>query len=398
MVSVGLLIRKFIGNHKSTADPHVRNEYGAFSGAVGIFVNLILSFSKIIAGTIFNSISVTADGINNMSDAGSSLVTLIGFKMSGKPADKDHPFGHARIEYITGLILGIVILLVGIELIRSSVIKIINPQPTTYPSIMLIILTVSIAVKIWLSRFYARIAEIISSSTIKAASADSANDVLATSAVLIGAFISKFTGYEIDGYMGIAVALFILYSGTHILKSILDPMLGQMPDQNLINKIESKILSYDGIINIHDLVIHNYGPNVYFATVHAEVDAYESLIKSHEIIDCVERDCARDLNINLVIHTDPIITDDEELDRLKIRTEEIVRSIDHRFSIHDFRIVKVETQTKLIFDVVVPSEINAGATNLIDEIEKAIKAENPKYHPVITIDRNYVLTYLDKIN
>ncbi len=392
------LTRKFIRDHKNIEDPKVRRNYGSFSGAVGIFVNLILSLSKIVAGAIFHSISVTADGINNMSDAGSSLVTLIGFKMSAKPADKDHPFGHARIEYIAGLILAIIILLVGIELIRSSVIKIMNPRPTNYSSIVFIILIISIIVKLWLSQFYAKIAEIISSSTIKAASVDSRNDVLATSTVLIGALISRFAGYEIDGYMGIAVALFIIYSGTHILKSILDPMLGQMPDRDLVDKIERKILSYDGIISIHDLVIHNYGPNIYFATVDAELDADKNFINAHEIIDLIERDFARDLNINLVIHADPVVTDDEELDSLRTKTEEIVRSIDQRCSIHDFRVLRIETQTNLIFDVVVPSEIDSDAAELVDRIEKAIKAEDPKYYPLITIDENYVVTYVNKIH
>jgi cation diffusion facilitator family transporter len=211
------LIRRFIYDSQNHEDPSVRKNYGIFSGIIGLIVNIVLSLSKIIAGTVFNSISVTADGINNLSDAGSSIVTLIGFKMSGKPADRDHPFGHARIEYLTGLILGIAILFVGAELIRSSFNKIIDPRPTKYSTIMFLILAFSIAVKFWLCRFYARIAEIISSPTIKAASADSANDVLATSAVLIGALISKFAGVEIDGYMGIGVALFVLWSGVQIL-------------------------------------------------------------------------------------------------------------------------------------------------------------------------------------
>lgn len=389
------LIRKFITNNQDPEDPSVRKDYGIFSSIVGLAVNIILSLSKIIAGTVFNSISVTADGINNLSDAGSSVITLIGFKVSGKPADRDHPFGHARIEYLTGFVLGIVILFVGIELIRSSAEKIIDPRPATYSTIMFVILCVSIAVKFWLSRFYARIAEMISSSTIKAASVDSANDVLATSAVLVGALISKFAGYEIDGWMGLGVAFFVLYSGFQILKSILGPLLGEMPDPELIERIEKKILSYDGILNIHDLVIHNYGPKVYFATVHAEVDANESFIKSHDMIDCIERDCARDLNINLVIHMDPIITDDEDINRLKKTTEEIVMLIDLRFSLHDFRIVKGETHTNLIFDVVVPAEFDVSATKLIRTIETAIKEEDPNYYPVITIDKNYVSTCIN---
>ena len=392
------LIKKFIADSQNVSDPTVRKNYGTFSSIVGLMVNIVLSLSKIIAGTVFNSISVTADGINNMSDAGSSIVTLIGFKMSGKPADRDHPFGHARIEYLTGFILGIAILFVGVELIRSSVHKIIAPQPSSYSTIMFVILSVSIAVKLWLSRFYSKIAKIITSSTIKAASADSASDVLATSSVMTGALVSKFTGIEIDGYMGVGVALFILWSGVQILKSILGPILGEMPDPDLVDKIEKKILSYEGILNIHDLVIHNYGPSVYFATVHAEVDANESFIKSHGIIDCIERDCARDLNIDLLIHMDPVVTDDDEVNSVRAMTEETIMSVDQRFTIHDFRMVKSETHTNLIFDVLVPAELDISSSDLIYEIEKTIKAKDPKYCLVITIDKNYVSTYINGID
>lgn len=389
---IDFLIGKFVKNSKNTSDPSVRTGYGTFAGAVGILVNLALSLAKIIAGTVFNSISVTADGINNLSDAGSSVVTLIGFKISAKPADRDHPFGHERIEYLAGFVLGIVILIIGVELIKSSVNRIIYPKPAICSGIMIAILTVSIAVKLWLAGFYSKIADKISSSAIRAASADSINDVLTTSGVLCGLLVSRYYGYQIDGWIGIGVALFILWSGAMILKSLLGPILGEMPDPELVERIEQKILSYEGIINIHDLVVHSYGPSVTFATVHAEVDAKCSFIRSHDLIDCIERDFARDLNINLVIHMDPIITDDEEVNRLRMMTEEIVTNIDQRFTIHDFRIVRGETHTNLIFDVVVPAELDLSATQLIHKIERAIKAENPNYYPVITVDKNYVST------
>lgn len=392
---INLIIKKFIKNYENVNDPNVRENYGTVSSIVGIILNVLLSLSKILIGTIFNSIAVMADGVNNLSDAGSSIITLVGFKISGKPADKDHPFGHARIEYLTGLILGVAILLVGIELIKSSFNKIVNPAVTTYSAAMIIVLIISILLKFWLSSFYLRIAEKISSTTIKAASADSRNDVIATSAVLLSVIISKLTGLEIDGYMGVIVALFILYSGVDILKDILNPILGEMPDPDFIEKIEKKILSYEGIINIHDLVVHNYGPNKYFATVHAEVDANEDILKSHDMIDNIEREFARDLDINLVIHLDPIITSDIEINQLRCRIGKIIKAIDEKLTMHDFRVVRGETHTNLIFDVVIPVGYEIKSTELIEEIEKAVKKEDNSYYAVVTIDKNYVSTYMN---
>lgn len=392
---INLLIKHFIKNYENVNDPSVRVNYGTTSSIVGIIVNILLSLSKILIGTIFNSIAVIADGVNNLSDAGSSVVTLVGFKISSKPADKDHPFGHARIEYLTGLILGVVILLVGIELMKSSFNKIINPAVTTYSAAMIIVLIISILMKFWLSSFYLKIAEKISSATIKAASADSRNDVIATFTVLISVIISRLTGLEIDGYMGVIVALFILYSGIDILRDILNPILGEMPDPDFIKKIEKKILSYEGIINIHDLVVHNYGPNKYFATVHAEVDAKEDILKSHDMIDNIEREFARDLDINLVIHLDPIITNDNEINQLRCRIGKIIRSIDAKLTMHDFRVVRGETHTNLIFDVVIPVGYEIKSAELIEQIEKEVKKEDSSYYAVVTIDKNYVSTYMN---
>ena len=254
---IDFIIKRFIKDYENVKDPFVREAYGKLGSVVGIACNVVLSICKIAVGCIFGSISVTADGVNNLSDAGSSAITFIGFKMSGKPADKDHPFGHARIEYLTGLAMGAIILLLGIELIKSSFGKIINPEASTFSWIMAAVLAISIVVKLWLSFFNFRLAEKITSSTMKAAAMDSRNDVIATAAVLASIFVAKLTGIEVDGYMGVIVALFILYSGYSILKDILNPLLGEMPDINFVKKIESKILSYEGILNIHDLVIHN---------------------------------------------------------------------------------------------------------------------------------------------
>lgn len=392
---INFIIKCFIKDYENVSDPGVREKYGTTSSIVGIIINILLSLSKIVIGTIFNSIAVMADGVNNLSDAGSSVITLVGFKISGKPADEGHPFGHARIEYLTGLILGVAILLVGVELIKSSFNKIMNPVPTTYSSAMIIVLVISIIMKFWISHFYKKIADKISSATIKAASTDSRNDVISTSVVLLSVIISKFTGMEIDGYMGVLVALFILYSGVDILRDILNPILGEMPAPDFIDKIEKKILSYEGIINIHDLVVHNYGPNRYFATVHAEVDAKEDILKSHDMIDNIERGFARDLDINLVIHLDPIITSDNEINQLRCMTGKIVKSIDDKLSMHDFRVVRGETHTNLIFDVVIPVGYEIKSNELIEKIEKAVKEENKDYYAVVTIDKNYVSTYMN---
>ena len=389
------IIRNFIKDYNNVKDADVRKSYGTAASIVGIIVNVLLSLSKISIGALFNSISVMADGVNNMSDAGSSVISLIGFKISGKPADKDHPFGHARIEYLTGLVLGFVILLVGIELLKSSINKVLNPEETVYSVVTIVVLGISIAAKLWLSMFYGHLAYKISSQTLKASSTDSRNDVVATSVVLVSVIVSKFTGFEIDGYMGIVVALFILYSGINILKDILNPLLGEMPDEELISMLENKILSYKGILNIHDLVVHNYGPNRYFATVHAEVDAKEDILKSHDLIDNIERDVAKECDINLVIHLDPIITDDQEINMLRCKTGKIIRAIDEKLTMHDFRVVNGETHTNLIFDVVVPVDYDIQPSELVRIIEKAIKKEDETYYAVVTVDKNYVSTYMN---
>lgn len=394
---INFIIKRFIKDYENVKDASVRGAYGRLGSIVGISANIFLSMSKIVVGTLFNSISITADGVNNLSDAGSSVVTLIGFKISGKPADKDHPFGHARIEYLTGLVVGVVILLLGVELLKSSVQKIRNPESIVFSWTMIFVLVLSIVIKIWLSYFNLKIGKKISSSTMKATAMDARNDVIATSAVLISIFIAKFTGFEVDGYMGALVGLFILYSGYSILKDILNPLLGEMPDHDFIEKIEKKILSYEGIINIHDLVVHNYGPNRYFATVHAEVNANDDILKSHDMIDNIERDFAKDLDINLVIHLDPIITNDKEINQLRCMTGKIIKSIDEKLSMHDFRVVKGETHTNLIFDVVIPVGYEIKSSELIGKIEKAVKKENENYYAVVTIDENYVSTYMNDL-
>ena len=391
------IIKKFIKDYENVNEQRVRESYGITASITGIILNTLLSIGKILTGIIFNSISVTADGVNNLSDGASSVITLIGFKISSKPADKDHPFGHARMEYLTGLILGIAVILVGVELIKSSFDKIMNPTKTIFSIEMIVVLIVSVLIKLWISLFYKKLGDKISSATLKASSTDSRNDVISTIVVILSLLVSKATGYEVDGYVGIIVALFILYSGYDILRDILNPLLGEMPDKEFIESIENKILSYDGIVNIHDLVVHNYGPNRYFASVHAEVDAKEDIMKSHDLIDNIERDFAREFDISLVIHLDPVITDDEEINELRSMTDKIVKSIDERLTMHDFRVVKGETHTNLIFDVVVPVDYDIKSSKLVSMIEKEIRNKDETYFAVITIDKNYVSTYMNDL-
>lgn len=391
------IIKKFIKDYENVNEQRVRESYGITASITGIILNTLLSIGKILTGIIFNSISVTADGVNNLSDGASSVITLIGFKISSKPADKDHPFGHARMEYLTGLILGIAVILVGVELIKSSFDKIMNPTKTIFSIEMIVVLIVSVLIKLWISLFYKKLGDKISSATLKASSTDSRNDVISTIVVILSLLVSNATGYEVDGYVGILVALFILYSGYDILRDILNPLLGEMPDREFIESIENKILSYDGIVNIHDLVVHNYGPNRYFASVHAEVDAKEDIMKSHDLIDNIERDFARELDISLVIHLDPIITDDEEINELRSMTDKIVKSIDERLTMHDFRVVKGETHTNLIFDVVVPVDYDIKSSKLVSMIEKEIQNKDETYFAVVTVDKNYVSTYMNDL-
>ena len=391
------IIKKFIKDYENVNEQRVRESYGITASITGIILNTLLSIGKILTGIIFNSISVTADGVNNLSDGASSVITLIGFKISSKPADKDHPFGHARMEYLTGLMLGIAVILVGVELIKSSFDKIMNPTKTIFSIEMIVVLIVSVLIKLWISLFYKKLGDKISSATLKASSTDSRNDVISTIVVILSLLVSNATGYEVDGYVGILVALFILYSGYDILRDILNPLLGEMPDKEFIESIENKILSYDGIVNIHDLVVHNYGPNRYFASVHAEVDAKEDIMKSHDLIDNIERDFAREFDISLVIHLDPVITDDEEINELRSMTDKIVKSIDERLTMHDFRVVKGETHTNLIFDVVVPVDYDIKSSKLVSMIEKEIQNKDETYFAVVTVDKNYVSTYMNDL-
>lgn len=385
-----LLLKLFVKDHKNTASTRVREAYGKLAGAAGIVTNLLLFTLKIIVGTLTGSISITADAVNNLSDSGSSIVTLIGFKISGKPADARHPYGHARMEYVSGLIVSIIIMFLGLELIQDSIHKIIYPQASRFSWITAAVLIVSILLKLWQCMFYRKLGRRISSDAILASSDDSRNDILATSGVLAAAVISYITGFDLDGYMGTAIALFIIISGIKLIYSTVSPLLGTAPSHEMVDSIYKKILSYDGVSGLHDLTVHNYGVSRYFASVHCEVPADQDIMVSHDIIDNIERDFLKDMGIHLVIHLDPVITDNERVNELRQRVRELINDIAPGIDIHDFRVVDGVTHSNLIFDVVVPFGFKYSDDELTDIISDKIVEIDSSYRAVITVDHNYV--------
>ena len=384
-----MLIKFFIKNSEETNNPSVREKYGMLSGGVGIFCNILLFIGKLSVGLISASISIMADAFNNLSDAASSVVTLVGFKMAGRPADDQHPFGHGRIEYISGLIISTVVMMMGLEFVKSSIEKIINPASIEIGIYSIIILLMSILLKLWMSIFNKKIGDRINSSTIKAISMDSLADVAATATALIGAIISYMCGVYVDGYAGILVALFIIYTGFTTARETLSPLLGQAPDKEFVDKIEKKVLSYDNIVGVHDLIVHNYGFNNSLVSLHAEVPCDINILKIHETIDTVERDIKKDFNCDIVIHMDPIATDDNAVNSVKYEIESIVKSIDERLNIHDFRMVQADSFTNLIFDLVVPHMFELKDDEIESIINEKIIALISSYRLVLNIDKYF---------
>ncbi|HEY8349469.1 MAG TPA: cation diffusion facilitator family transporter [Clostridia bacterium] len=385
-----LLLKLFVKDYKNTSDTGVREAYGKLSGITGIVVNLLLCAIKITAGVMAGSISIIADAVNNLSDSGSAIVTLISFKISGKPADAGHPYGHARMEYISGLIVSITVMFLGMELFLNSVRKIIEPQEMVFSWLIVLILAFSILLKLWLCLFYRKLGRAINSDAISAAMVDSRNDILATSAVLIALMVSGFTGFNTDGWMGAAVAVFITVSGIRLIKDTVSPLLGMAPSREMVDRIYRKIMSYDGIVGLHDLTVHNYGVGKYFASVHCEVSADRDIMVGHDIIDNIERDFLKDLGIHLVIHLDPVITDNEKINNLKSAVDSLVRDISPEISIHDFRVFFGITHSKLIFDIVVPYGFKYSDDELVGIISEKIREIDDNYRAVITVDHHYV--------
>ncbi len=384
---IKLLSRLFISNHEDIKNPTVRHSYGILMSIVGIVANIFLSALKLIFGTLSGSISVTADAINNLSDAGSQIISLISFKISAKPADRDHPFGHARIEYVASMIVSFLVLLVGVELAKESIDKIIHPVESQFGTVVIIVLAVSVAVKLWLGISGKRVAKRINSSVISATASDSLSDAVATSAVLVSAIISKFSGFNTDAYMGVAVSVLILIAGIKILNDTKNSILGSPPEPELIEAIVAITREYEDICGIHDMVVHNYGAGNTIASLHAEVDGSKDVYIIHDMIDNIEKRLFAELGVRATIHMDPIVTDDDKINELRALTLETVKSIDTRLSIHDFRFVEGVTHSNLIFDITTPFEIKMTDKQLIDAVCARVTEINPKYFCVITVDR-----------
>lgn len=386
------LIFHFVKDYKNTSNEKVRENYGLFAGIIGIIVNIILFSVKLIIGIISNSIAVTADAFNNLSDGVSSVITIIGFKIANKPADEKHPFGHGRIEYISAIIVSFMVLLVGFEFIKASFNRILHPSLIKFEIIPFILILLSIVAKIWLSKFNKYIGNKIDSSTLKASSFDAFSDVITSSCVALSLAISNFTSLPVDGYIGILIALFVMYSGFSLIKETLNPLLGEAPDPKLVNNITTEILNYKYINGVHDLIIHNYGPGKYMASIHAEVPCDIPILEIHEIIDQAEKKLSKKYNILLVIHMDPIDNNDKQVSAIKNEILEIVSKYPLISSIHDFRIIGSGEHKNLIFDVVIDfkQKINESTIKkLKSDLLKDIKNIHPLYETSITIDRGY---------
>lgn len=385
-----LLLKLFIKDYQNTADARVRQAYGKLAGVVGIVTNLLLFAFKITAGLLFHSIAVVADAVNNLSDSASSIITLVGFKLSGKPADEKHPYGHARMEYLSGLIVSFIILILGVQLAQSSFEKVISPEEAEFSVVTVAVLAVSILLKLWQGSFYKKMGRKIDSTTLEATAADSLNDVIATAAILAGVIVTKMTGFNLDGYMGLVVAVFIVITGIKLIMATSNPLLGLAPTQELVNEIYDKIMGYEGIIGLHDLNVHNYGPSRCFASVHCEVPASQDIMVSHDIVDNIERDFLKDMNIHMVIHLDPVVTDDERTNLLKGKVRELLLEISPELSMHDFRVVWGQTHSNLIFDVLVPFDFQLGDEALMGLVEQKVKLLDSRYNTVLTVDHSYV--------
>ena len=384
-----LLIKLFVRDYENTEDPKVRESYGKFAGVVGIISNLFLCIMKILIGVFSGSIAIIADGINNMADASSSIITLVGFRLASKPEDEDHPYGHARIEYLTGLFVSILIIVLGVQLFKTSLEKIFNPDTLEFSYITIITLVIAIAVKLWQSLFNISIGKKINSLTLIATGADSRNDVIATSAVLVSVLVVKFTGLQIDGYMGCLVALFIIWSGIQLVRDTISPLLGEAPDDDLVKAITETVKKEPGILGIHDLMVHNYGPGKIFASIHVEVDADGDLMKSHDMIDNIERIVKESLRIEFVIHMDPVKTNDPLIHKMKAVISEAFAPLDGVENIHDFRIVPGPTHTNIIFDVVLSMDCRYTEKEIQKIADDTVKAIDDNYFVVITFDRAY---------
>lgn len=381
-----LLLRLFVKDYENTESVAVHSAIGRLAGFTGIICNLLLFLGKLTVGWLANSVSIIADAINNLSDASSSVVTLLGFKMAQQPADAEHPYGHARYEYLSGLVVAALILIIGFDLAKSSFQKILHPEAVEFSAATFIVLVLSIAVKLWMAGFFRSLGNRIHSTTLQATSVDSRNDVVASTAVLLGCAAGYFFHVNIDGIIGLAVAVFILYSGVDIARETISPLLGKQADPELIDRITQLVLSHEKILGIHDLLVHDYGPGQCFATVHAELSAEEDPLECHDIIDDIERDALEQMNVHLVIHYDPVVLNDEEWNTMREIMDEIIVEVDPKLSMHDFRVVRSSKKTKLMFDLAVPYSMRSRHREIKAQIDALLAERGKDYKTVISFD------------
>lgn len=386
-----LIVRLFIKDADNISNPAVRTKYGVVSSSVGIVCNIFLAVLKFILGIISSSIAVTADAANNLSDSASNIVTLFGFKLSSKPADREHPFGHGRIEYVAALTCAFLVLLVGFELGKGSVMKIINNESSVFSPIVVVGLVVSVALKLWLNFFYGFIAKKINSTAIRAVATDSLSDALATSVTLIAIIASKFTDFPVDGCVGILVSLLVMWAGFGIFRNTLTQLLGTAPDPDLVLNIRDEVLSYEKILGIHDLIVHEYGPGKVFASLHAEVSSSENIMDSHGLIDKIESEVSKKLSVELLIHMDPLEVENEEVCRIREEAYREIKKLDDTFSMHDFRIVPSGDFKNILFDVVIPIDYIAPDNIVSDMVVTAVSALDSSYIVKPVIDRGFQL-------
>ena len=388
---VSLLARWLIRDWESVHTPSVRRAYGVLCGAVGILLNALLFAGKLFAGTLSGSIAITADAFNNLSDAASSLITLIGFRMAGQKPDPEHPFGHGRIEYISGFIVSMAILLMGFELLSSSVQKIVSPEPVSFSPLAAGILVASIAVKLYMCFYNRRVGKKIDSAAMRATAMDSLSDSVATAVVLVAMLVGHWTNLMIDGWCGLLVALFILYAGVNAAKETIGPLLGQPPTREFVEQIEQYVLSYDSVVGLHDLIVHNYGPGRTMISLHAEVPVTADILEMHDMIDNIEHGLRERMGCEAVIHMDPVVLDDERLSALRETVRGLAAEIDPAITIHDFRMVSGPTHTNLIFDAVVPYKFRLSDEEVRRQLSERIRALDGNYYAVIDIDKSYVM-------
>lgn len=387
---VDLLVHRFIENADDTANPAVRNAYGTLASTVGIVCNVLLCVGKGAIGLFAGSVSIVADAVNNLSDASSNVVSLLGFHMAGRPADREHPYGHGRYEYLAGMVVAVLVLVIGVELVRSSVEKLVDPSPTEFSPDVAIVLVASMLVKAWMMLFNRTLGRRIGSVTLEATAMDSRNDVITTGAVLAAAVVSALTGVDLDGWAGLAVGCFILWSGFGLMRETIDPLLGRTPSDELVRHIHDTIMGYPGVLGTHDLMVHDYGPGRQFASAHVEMAAEANPLDSHDTLDNIEREFLERDGMHVVLHYDPIVTDDPQVCDLRNWIAQQVKVIDPELTIHDLRCVPGPTHTNVIFDCVRPHGLAMSDDELRGTISGLVKSRHPGYDCVITVDRSYI--------